>query len=194
MKTIKTKWVFNLKLNGEGELIRRRAKGVVKGFTQKLCKHYFESFAAIVRYDSVQMHFAIIATHELEFWLIDFVGAYLNSKPQGENYLEIPKGFENHYAIPGVNTVLKMNLTIYGTMDGANNWFCELNKPFCTLGHRQSRADPCIRIHHSELRYTITSTYTDDVTGGSSSTEAGIQVRGDLGKAYEITDLGHPNK
>jgi hypothetical protein len=40
----------------------------------------------------------------------------------------------------------------------------------------------------------ITLTYTDDVAGGSSSTAAGVQVRGDLGKAYEITDLGHPNK
>jgi hypothetical protein len=87
-----------------------------------------------------------------------------------------------------------MNLTIYGTMDGVNNWFYELNDTFCTLGHHQSRADPCIRIHHSELRYTITSTYTDDVTGGSLSTETGIQVRGDLGKVYEITDLGHSNK
>jgi hypothetical protein len=194
MKTIKTKWVFDLKLNREGELIRRRAKEVVKGFTQKLGEHYFESFAAIVRYDSVQMLLTIIAAHELDFWLIDFVGVYLNSKPQGENYLEIPEGFENHYAIPGVDTVLKMNLTIYGTMDGTNNWFHELNDTFRTLGHHQSRADPCIQIHHSKLRYTITSTYTDDVAGGSSGTEAGIQVRGDLGKAYEITDLGRPNK
>jgi hypothetical protein len=194
VKTIKTKWVFNLKLNREGKLIRRRAKGVMKGFTQKLGKHYFESFAAVVRYDSVRMLFTIIAARELDFWLIDVIGAYLNSKPQGENYLEIPEGFENHYTIPGVNTVLKMNLTIYGTMDSANNWFHELNDTFHTLGHCQSRADPCIRIHHSELGYTITLTYTNDVAGGSLSTEAGIQVRGDLGKAYKITDLGRPSK
>jgi hypothetical protein len=44
------------------------------------------------------------------------------------------------------------------------------------------------------LGYTITSTYTDGVTGGSSTTAAGIKVRKDLGKAYEITDLGCPNK
>jgi hypothetical protein len=37
-------------------------------------------------------------------------------------------------------------------------------------------------------------TYTDDITKGLSSTKAGIQVKGDLGKEYEITDLGHPNK
>jgi hypothetical protein len=87
-----------------------------------------------------------------------------------------------------------MNLTIYGTMDGANNWFRELNKTFNKLGHRQSRADPCIRIHHSDDGYTITLTYTDDVAGGLSSPAAGIRVRGELVKAYEITDLRHPNK
>jgi hypothetical protein len=87
-----------------------------------------------------------------------------------------------------------MNLTIYGTMDSANNWFHELNETFCNFGHCQSRANPCIRIHHSKLGYTITLTYTDNVTGGSSSTAAGVQVREDLGKAYEITDLSRPNK
>jgi len=90
------------------------------------------------------MLFAIIAACRLDFWLVDFVGAYLNAKPQGESYLEIPEGFENHYTIPGVNTILKMNLTIYGMMNGANNWFRELNKTFNELGHHQSRADPCI--------------------------------------------------
>jgi hypothetical protein len=81
VKTIKTRWVFNLKLNGDGELIRG-ARGVMKGFTQRLGEHYFESFATVVRYDSVQMLFAIIAACGLDFWLIDFIGAYLNSKPQ----------------------------------------------------------------------------------------------------------------
>ena len=69
------------------------------------------------------MLFAIIAAHRLDFWLVDFIGAYLNAKPQGDNYLEIPEGFHKHYSIPGINTVLKMNLTIYGTMDRVNNWF-----------------------------------------------------------------------
>jgi hypothetical protein len=121
IKTIKTKWVFDLKLNGDGDLIRRRARGIVKGFTQRLGEHYFESFAAVVRYDSVQMLFAIIAARGLDFWLVDFIRAYLNSKPQGINFLKIPKGFEKHYCIPGVNTVLRMNLTIYSTMDSMNN-------------------------------------------------------------------------
>ena len=35
LKTIKGKWVFDLKVDGDGNLLQRRARGVVKGFTQK---------------------------------------------------------------------------------------------------------------------------------------------------------------
>jgi hypothetical protein len=195
IKTIKGKWVFDLKVDGDGNLLRRRARGVVKGFTQKFGEHWWDSFAAVVRYESIRMLFALTASKGLEMWLIDFVGAYLNSEPQGDNYMEIPEGFEKHYAIPGVDTVLKMNLTIYGTMDGANNWFHELDSTFTKLNYRQSRADPCIRIQWTkDGGYSITGTYTDDVTGASSSTEVMKTAKSELANAYEITDLDRPNK
>ena len=128
-------------------------------------------------------------------WLIDFVGAYLNSEPQGDNYLEIPEGFKTHYSIPGVDTILKMNLTIYGTMDGANNWFYELDTTFTKLNYRQSHADPCIRIQWTkDGGSTITATYTDDVTGASTSKEVMKAAKSELADVYEITDLNRPDK
>ena len=195
IKTIKGKWVFDLKVDGDGNLLRRRARGVVKGFTQKFGEHWWDSFAAVVRYESIRMLFALIASKGLEMWLIDFVGAYLNSEPQGDNYMEIPEGFEKHYTIPGVDTVLMMNLTIYGTMDGANNWFYKLDGTFTELGYRQSRADPCIRIQWTkDGGHSITATYTDDVTGASSSIDVMKTAKSELANAYEITDLGRPDK
>jgi Reverse transcriptase (RNA-dependent DNA polymerase) len=146
IKTIKGKWVFDLKIDGDGNLLQRRAQGVVKGFTQKFGEHWWDSFVAVVRYESIQMLFALSASKGLEMWLINFVGVYLNLEPQGDNYMEIPEGFERHYTIPGVDTVLKMNLTIYGTMDSPNNWFHELDSTFTKFNYRQSRADPCIQI------------------------------------------------
>jgi hypothetical protein len=125
------------------------------------------------------------------------VGAYLNSEPQEDNYMEIPEGFEKHYTILGVDTVLKMNLTIYGTMDGTNNWFHELDNTFTKLNYCQSRADPCIRIQWTkEGSYTITamSTYTDDVTGASSSSDVMKTTKSELANAYKITDLDRPDK
>ena len=137
IKMIKTRWVFDEKTDGMGDLVKRRGRCVVKGFTQKLGEHYWESFAAVVRYESVRMLLALSAAKGLKIRLIDIVGAFLNAKPQGENFLEIPQGFENHYTIaPGVDTILKMEFNIYGTMDGANNWARLLNETFNKLGHK----------------------------------------------------------
>jgi hypothetical protein len=85
VNTIKGKWVYDLKQDGEGNLIQRRARGVVKGFTQKFGEHWWDLFAAVVGYESIQMLFGLIASKGLKIWLIDFVGAYLNSEPQGDN-------------------------------------------------------------------------------------------------------------
>jgi hypothetical protein len=75
----------------DGRPVKRRGRCVVKGFTQKLGEHYWESFAAVVRYESVHMLLALSATKGLKICLIDVVGELLNAKPQGENFLEIPK-------------------------------------------------------------------------------------------------------
>ena len=83
-----------------------------------LGEHYKESFAMVVRYKSVRILPSIIASHGLKIGLINFIGAYLNTKPQGNNYLEIFKEFKDHYKIPGT-----MNYTLYRTMDSGNNWF-----------------------------------------------------------------------
>ena len=194
VKTIKTRWIFDEKTDGTGGLVKRRGRCVVKGFTQKLGEHYWESFAAVVRYESVRMLLALTAAKGLKIRLVDVVGAFLNAKPQGENFLEIPQGFENHYTIAsGVDTVLKMELNIYGTMDGANNWARLLNTTFNELGHKRSRADPCMRIQYTkDGGYTITATYTDDVTGASSSNEAESQTFSEIEHKFEVTDHGRP--
>jgi hypothetical protein len=194
IKTIKTRWVFDEKTDGMGELLKRRGRCVVKGFTQKLGEHYWESFAAVVRYESIRMLLAFAAAKGLRVRLIDIIGAFLNARPQGENYIEIPQGFENHYTIaPHVNTVLKMEFNIYGTMDGANNWAKLLNKTFQELGHRQSCADPCMRIQYTkDGGYTISATYTDDVTSASSSDSAESQIFSEIENKFELTDHGCP--
>jgi hypothetical protein len=194
IKTIQVRWVFDEKTDGVGALVKRRGRCVVKGFSQKLGKHYWESFAAVVRYESVRMTLAVAAAKGLKVRLIDVVGAFLNAKPQGENFLEIPQGFENHYTIePGVDTVLKMELNIYGTMDGANNWARLLNKTLSELGHKQSRADPCMRIQYTkDGGYTISATYTDDITSVSSSDEAESQTFSEIEHEFEVTDHGRP--
>ncbi len=180
MKVIDNHWIFNNKVDGDtGDLLKCQACLVVKGFTQIKGLHYYDSFAAVVCYESLHMFFAIIAAHGLDFWLIDFVGTYLNAKTARRKLHCTAKSYEDivtHDYPKGPKYVLQMMWAMYGTMDVGNTWFHELNQMLMSQRHKQSRADPCVWLLKKEGQKMYTCTYMDNVSGVSTSHEEGVWV------------------
>jgi Reverse transcriptase (RNA-dependent DNA polymerase) len=161
-------WVYDIKWDGEGNHIKDKARLVGKGYTQQLGIDYNMTWAGMTRLESVRMTAAIAAKLNLKLWHIDIVGAYLNSLTKEDIYMKQPKGFVE----PGYEDhVCKLVHTIYGTMQGAHNWYQTLNKTYSNLRYTSSRADPCVRFKKEGGNYTLTDTYTDDVFGVSNSKE-----------------------
>ena len=180
---IEPKWVYALKLDAEGEVLKRKARLVAKGFTQIPGLDFDQTYASVARLESVRMTAAIMAHFRLYPWQIDFVAAYLNSDNAFEVYMEQPPGF----VTPGEeDMVLRCNKTVYGMMQGAYDWETELSKSYDALGYYQSRADPCVRHRHINGQYTITCTYTDDVLGGSTSKDEEEKAITGLEDCYEV--------
>ena len=184
VRTIGTRWTFANKYDSDGNLTGRKARLVAKGFTQIPGVDFFETYASVVRYESLRMNLAIAAANNMETWQVDYVAAYLNSKPQAEIYIELPDGAKVQGKIG------KLNKTLYGTMDGAYNWWETLDAEMSELGYYRSKADPSVRSRHADGNVTITSTYTDDTTGISSSREEAERAKEELGWRYEVKDLG----
>ncbi len=102
----------------------------------------------------------IAAKLDLKLWRIDFVGTYLNSLTKEDIYMKQPEGFVQ----PGFEDyVCKLVHTIYGTMQGAHDWYETLTTTYDKLGYITSRADSCVRYKKEGDGYTLTDTYTDDV-------------------------------
>ena len=66
-------------------------------------------------------------------------------------------------------------------MDGVYNWWETLDAEMLELGYYCSKADPSVHSQHANGNITITSTYTDDTTGISSSPEEAQRVKEELG-------------
>jgi Reverse transcriptase (RNA-dependent DNA polymerase) len=64
------------------------------------------------------------------------------------------------------------------------------NKTYSDLGYTNSRADPCVQFKKENGNYTLTDTYTDDVFGASSSDEEEKRRKDEIGKVWEIKDVG----
>ena len=180
-------WIYDIKWDGEGNRIKDKARLVEKGYTQQLGIDYNETWAGVTRLESVRMTAAIAAQLDLKLWRIDFVGAFLNSLTKEDIYMKQPKGFVE----PGYEDyVCKLIHTIYGTMQGAHDWYETLNKTYEDLGYTTSRADPCVRFKKENENYTITDTYTDDVFGASNSDEEAKRRKDEIGEVWEIKDVG----
>ena len=180
-------WVFDIKWDGEGNRIKDKARLVGKGYTQQLGVDYNETWAGVTRLESVRMTAAVAAKLNLKLWQIDFIGAYLNSLTKEDIYMKQPEGFIE----PGYEEyVCKLVHTIYGTMQGAHDWYETLRKTYIDLGYTASNADPCVRIKKENGNYTITDTYTDDIFGASNNDEEVKQRKDEIGKVWEIKDVG----
>ena len=180
-------WVFDIKWDGEGNRIKDKARLVGKGYTQQLGVDYNETWAGVTRLESVRMTAAIAAKLDLKLWRIDFVGAYLNSLTKEDIYMKQPEGFIE----PGYEDyVCKLVHTIYGTMQGAHDWYETLRETYNTLGYTTSRADPCVRYKKESGNYTITDTYTDDIFGASNNDQEVKRRKDEIGKVWEIKDVG----
>ena len=100
--------------------------------------------------------------------------------------MEQPRGFEEG----GEDYVWKLKKTLYGTMQGAHDWAENLDKTFQGHGYYKSCANPQIRSRVLNDELTLTSTWTDDILGASSTAEGKKLAKSELGSSYEMKDMG----
>ena len=180
-------WVYNIKWDGEGNRIKDKARVVGKGYTQQLGIDYNETWAGVMRLESIRMTAAVVVKHNLKLWRIDFVRVYLNSLTKENIYMKQPEGFVK----PGYEDhVCKLIHTIHGTMQGGHDWYKTLSATFNKIGYTTSHADPCVHFKKVDGNYTITDTYTNDIFGASNTHKEGERRKDEIGKEWEIKDVG----
>ncbi len=179
MQVINTHWTFDKKLDGDtAKLLKHYVRLIVKGFTQIKRLHYYDSFVTVVRYKSLWMFFTVVAAHSLDFWLIDFVSAYLNAELQEKNYILLPQGYKDIVTrdYPKGKYILQILRVMYEMMNAGNAWFHKLNNTLMVQGNKQSHADPYVQLLRNGSEWMYTCTYTDDISGVSTSTKKGEHV------------------
>ncbi|KAF7762373.1 hypothetical protein Agabi119p4_8966 [Agaricus bisporus var. burnettii] len=103
--------------------------------------------------------------------------------------MEQPPGFEEG----GGDYVWLLLKTLYGTMQGAHDWAKTLECTYQGHGYYTSKADPQVRSRVVDDEVTITSTWTDDILGASSTENGESLAKLELGRSYELKDLGQAN-
>ncbi|XP_073950925.1 uncharacterized protein [Choristoneura fumiferana] len=93
-KVIKNKWVYKIKKNTNGEVVKFKARLVAKGFTQVHGIDYGETFSPVARLSSVRLLLAFAVQLNVQLDHLDVETAFLNGDLEEEIFMEQPSGFE----------------------------------------------------------------------------------------------------
>jgi hypothetical protein len=129
--------------------------------------NYQESFAPVVRYDSLRVILAITAARDLELIQLDVTTAFLNGLIDEVVFIAQPEG----YVVPGrEHEVCRLNKGIDGICQASRIWNKTLHVALIDYGLVQSTADPCVYYHITLTSYLIIAVWVDDGLVAGSST------------------------
>jgi hypothetical protein len=130
-RAIPLKWVFRIKRDAKGKFEKYKCRVVVKGYSQIAGLDFDETFAPVVRIESIRIIFALAATNNLYILHIDCKNAFLHGESDVEIYVTQPEGFVDE-RFPA--KVLHLNRSLYGLKQAPHIWYLFLCGVVTDLG------------------------------------------------------------
>jgi Reverse transcriptase (RNA-dependent DNA polymerase) len=123
-RVIGLKWVFKLKKNAEGKLMKHKARLVAKGYVQQQGIDFDDVFAPVTRMETIRL---IVVVAVQQGWLLhhmDVKCVFLNGELKEEVYVMQPPGFE----VKGKEQhVLRLHKALYGLKQAPRAWNAKLD-------------------------------------------------------------------
>jgi hypothetical protein len=185
-RLMRGKAVFKRKRNEVGDVIRYKARWVVKGFLQVFGEDYLKTTSPTARLETFRVLCHIAATHDLEIRQFDVKTAFLHGDLPDDKriYMEQLPGFEDPDRPDHVWEVLK---GLYGMKQAGRVWNKRLNTDMTDgFGFHRVSSEHCLYHRKSNTGFTLASIHVDD-TFGIRHKEELDRLEADLRTRYDIT-------
>ncbi|CAI7805927.1 unnamed protein product [Closterium sp. NIES-54] len=177
---MKNWWVLMTKYHINDTVACKKARLVVKGFTQVYGADYDETYALVSSYVTLMIFLSIVAVLDLNLMHIDMKNAFLQSKLDRVLYM-----YHLDYYDDGTGRVCKLMKSLYGLKQTPLLWFKALDAMLTGADWKKSQVDDALYFKVGDDDVTCwVLVYVDDLLAASSSTamlkellEAALELR-----------------
>lgn len=164
-RAIGCRWLFRRKVDGNGVVIRWKARLVAQGFAQREGVDFGETFAPVLHYKTLRVLLAMAASLDYEVLQFDVPTAFLNAECKEDVYMRAPAGLDEIGEDDGVDPslVCKLNKTVYGIKQAPHEFYELMCSSFGALGYQRCSSDTCVFVRTSKTgRSMILPIFVDD--------------------------------
>jgi hypothetical protein len=159
-RAITLKWVFKLKRDEVGTIIKHKARLVARGFLQREGIDFDDAFAPMARMESMRLLLALAAQEGWRVHHMDVKSAFLNGNLKKEVYVHQPPGF----AIPDKEgKVLRLRKALYDLRQAPRAWNVKLDSTLRRMGFEQSPHEAVVYRWGNGGNVLLVGVYIDDL-------------------------------
>nr|GEV91318.1 retrovirus-related Pol polyprotein from transposon TNT 1-94 [Tanacetum cinerariifolium] len=157
---IALKWIYKIKLDKYGDVLKNKARLVAKGYRQEESIDFEESFASVPRIEAIRIFIANFASKNMTIYQMDVKTAFLNGELKEEVYVTQPKGFVD----PDHPThVYRLKKALYGLKQSHRAWYDTLSRFLLNNNFSKGVADPTLFTRKTGKHILLVQIYVDDI-------------------------------
>ncbi|GJY83385.1 retrovirus-related pol polyprotein from transposon TNT 1-94 [Tanacetum coccineum] len=164
---IKLKWIYKVKTDESGGVLKNKARLVAQGFRQEEGIDFEESFAPVARIESIRIFIANAAHKNMTIYQMDVKTAFLNGELKEEVYVSQPEGFVDQ---DNPSHVYKLKKALYGLKQAPRAWYDMLSSFLISQQFSKGAVDLTLFIRHARNDILLVQIYVDDIIFASTNT------------------------
>ncbi|GJU26119.1 putative ribonuclease H-like domain-containing protein [Tanacetum coccineum] len=186
-KIIALKWIYKVKLDEYGDVLKNKVRVVAKGFRQEEGLDFEESFTSVTRLEAIRIFLANAANKNMTVYQMDVKTDFLNGELKEEVYVSQPEGFVDPYR---PNHVYRLKKALYGPKQAPRAWYDTLSKFLLAQGFSKGVVDPTLYIRKTGKHTLHVQIYVDDIIFASTDPQDCDRFSNETSSEFQMSMMG----
>ncbi|GKE68102.1 retrovirus-related pol polyprotein from transposon TNT 1-94 [Tanacetum coccineum] len=184
---IKLKWIYKVKTDEFGGVLKTKARLVAQGFRQEEGIDFMESFALVARIEAIRIFVANTAHKNMTIYQMDIKMAFLNGELKEEVYVSQPEGFVDQ---DNPSHVYKLKRALYGLKQAPHAWYDMLSSFLISQYFSKGAVDPTLFTRQAGNDLLLVQIYVDDIIFASTNIAMCNEFSNQMTTKFKMSMIG----